>query len=178
LPTTELKEELLPACLTLIAHHARQVIVQHEDRHQRVLVGPRAVHAPAVGEHGARRQPVEGHQVIDAGAMGMHPAQVWRFPRQILPVEAPAEQHMGAPHRLGIDVAVVADGDLHLALEARMAGQRRLDPRRRRLEHRTHVSAVLDMEVNGRHELRGFGAGSSATGGAFPLGGTADSFHD
>src|ERR1700730_1283175 len=102
-------EGLLPTRAPVVVHDSRHPVVQHENGHERVLVGLLAMDAAAVGQDAAGRQPVEWHQMIDAGSVSVDPAKARRLPRQVLAVDAPTEQDIRGPHGARIDVAVIAD---------------------------------------------------------------------
>src|SRR5262249_27518279 len=122
----------------------------HEDRHGSVLVRLRPVHASAVGEHRAARQPVDRHQVADARAMRVYPAQARRTRGEILAVELPGEEGIRRPDLPLDDITVAADGDLELTLEPGMSGERLRHALRRRLEDRAQIARILDMEMQTR----------------------------
>src|SRR5580704_7448815 len=113
-------EQLLPSGEALMRNVPRNLVVEHQERHDGIFLGLVAVDASAVGEDSTRRQPVEGHEMSDARAMRMDPAQLRSLFCKLRPVELVAEQHLGGPDRLFENVAVAPDREFHLPLETRV----------------------------------------------------------
>ena len=141
-------EGLLPAPRALIGDHLGHPVVEHQHRHDRVLVGARAVDPAVVGEHDVVGQPVEGREMLDSGAGGVDPAQLGRPGGDVAVIDIPAHQRVGIGDPAVEIGAIVADAAIDPVGEVGKARERRRQAVLGDLEDRAEAGIVLDMQAD------------------------------
>ena len=155
----------LPARPPLVAQDGREVVVEHQHRHEPVLARLVRVRAPVVGDGDPGRHPIHGAQVLDPGADDVDQAQVGRDLDQVRGREVPGHQHLGGAHRGCEVVEVPVDEHVEMPRHVRIPGrggleafagdgEHRLAFRRRRKGLRGGV-VVLDVDAQGPARRRG-----------------------
>ena len=84
----------MPHSLALISYQLGQSIIQRQYRHHDVFRRTLTVNSSAVSQHNLSWQLTQRHPVIDACAMDVNPAQVWRPFSKIVSGQIPTKDRI------------------------------------------------------------------------------------